>query len=168
MYCIGAGSDAPATTTMVYSIAPAWRSLSTTDATDELASDGDFEHASCTANFVAFLELEIITEDDGADVVFLEIQGEGCDLFAGLGRGHLEHLAGHRFLQAIDTRDSIFDFEHGADFFDVELVEVRRFDFAEKNVLDFAGAKDRVSGHYLLCSEAVCAGGSRNRLAGGV
>src|SRR5205085_3879681 len=47
------------------------------DATDELMSDGDFEHASSTANFVAFLELEIITEDDGADVVFLEIQGEG-------------------------------------------------------------------------------------------
>ena len=35
MYCIGAGSDAPATTTIVYSIAPAWRSFSTTEATVE-------------------------------------------------------------------------------------------------------------------------------------
>ena len=33
MYCIGAGSDADATTTIVYSIAPASRSRSTTDAT---------------------------------------------------------------------------------------------------------------------------------------
>jgi hypothetical protein len=30
MYCIGAGSDAEATTTMVYSIAPACLSFSTT------------------------------------------------------------------------------------------------------------------------------------------
>ena len=33
MYCIGAGSDAEATTTMVYSIAPASFSFCTTDAT---------------------------------------------------------------------------------------------------------------------------------------
>jgi uroporphyrinogen decarboxylase len=32
---------------------------------------------------------------------------------------------------------------------DVELVEVRGFDLAEKNVLDFAGAKNRISGHDL-------------------
>ena len=32
MYSMGAGSDAEAATTMVYSIAPAWRSRSTTDA----------------------------------------------------------------------------------------------------------------------------------------
>ena len=35
MYCMGAGSEAPATTTIVYSIAPAWRSFSTTEATVE-------------------------------------------------------------------------------------------------------------------------------------
>ena len=33
MYCIGAGSDAVAATTIVYSIAPASFSFSTTDAT---------------------------------------------------------------------------------------------------------------------------------------
>ena len=33
MYCIGAGSEALAVTTIVYSIAPAARSFSTTDAT---------------------------------------------------------------------------------------------------------------------------------------
>jgi hypothetical protein len=35
MYCIGAGSEAEATTTMVYSIAPAALSFSTTLATVE-------------------------------------------------------------------------------------------------------------------------------------
>ena len=35
MYCIGAGSEAEAATTMVYSIAPASSSIFTTWATDE-------------------------------------------------------------------------------------------------------------------------------------
>ena len=34
-----------------------------------------------------------------------------------------------------------------ADFFDVELVEVRRFDLAEEDVLDFAGAERGFGGH---------------------
>ena len=37
-------------------------------------------------------------------------------------RGDLEHLAGHRLLEAIDAGDAVFDLEDGADLFDVELV----------------------------------------------
>ena len=37
--------------------------------------------------------------------------------------------------------------EDGADFLDVELVEVGRFDLAEQDVLDLAGAKNGIGGH---------------------
>ena len=52
------------------------------------------------ADLVAFLELEVVAEDDGADVVFFEVQREGGDVVAGLAdERDLEHLAGHRLLR---------------------------------------------------------------------
>src|SRR5438034_3937612 len=125
------------------------------DAADELPSDRNLEHAGGAADFIAFLQLEVIAEDHGADVVFFEVEGEGSDFLARLGGGHLEHLARHRLLEAVDARDAVLYLEDGADFFDIERVEVRRFDFAEENVLDFAGAKDRVSGHYLCALKLI-------------
>ena len=50
------------------------------DAADELRTDRHLEHARGAANLVAFLELEIVAEDDGADVVFFEVEREGGDL----------------------------------------------------------------------------------------
>ena len=66
---------------------------------------------------------------------------------AGLGRRDLEHLAGHGLLEAVDAGDSVLHFEDGADFFDVELVEVGGFDLAKEDVLDLAGAERGVGGH---------------------
>ena len=62
-------------------------------------------------------------------------------MFAGLGRRDLEHLAGHRLLEAVDAGDAVLHLEDGADFLDVELVEVGGFDLAEEDVLDLAGAE---------------------------
>ena len=53
----------------------------------------------------------------------------------------LEHLAGHRLLQAVDAGDAVLHLEDGTDFLDVELVEVGGFDLAEEDVLDLAGAE---------------------------
>ena len=111
------------------------------DAADQRGTDGHLEHARRAADLVAFLELEIVAEDDGADVVFFEVQREGGDLVAGLGRRDLEHLAGHRLLQPVDARDSVLHLEDRADFLDVELVEVGGLDLAEQDVLDLAGAE---------------------------
>ena len=116
-------------------------------ASDQLWSDRDFEHALRAADFIAFLQHEVVAEDDGADVVFFEVQCEAGDLFAGFGRGDFEHLAGHRFLEAVNAGDSVFYFEDGPDFFNVQVSEVSRFDFAKEDVLDFAGAKRGCGGH---------------------
>ena len=117
------------------------------DAADELRTDRHLEHARGAANLVAFLELEVVAENDGADVVLFEIQRERGDLLAGLGRGDLEHLAGHRLLEAVDAGDAVLDFEDGANLFDVELVEVSGFDLAKEDVLDLAGAECGVGCH---------------------
>jgi hypothetical protein len=46
----------------------------------------------------------------------------GDDLLAGLRRLDLEHLAGHRLLEAVDAGDAVLHLEDGTDFFDVEGV----------------------------------------------
>ena len=135
---------------------------------DELVSDRNLEHAPGAADFVAFLELEVIAEDHGADVVFFEIEGEGGDLLAGLGRGDLEHLARHRLAESVDAGDAVLHFEDGPDFLDVELVEVRRLDLAEEYVLDFAWAKNRLSGHDLCALNLGWAGPEKRPAGGGI
>ena len=81
------------------------------NATDELRSNRYFEHSCRAADFVALFQLEIIAEDDGADVVLFEVQGEGSDFLAGFGGCDLEHLAGHRFGESVNAGDTVFDFE---------------------------------------------------------
>ena len=110
-------------------------------------TDRHLEHARRAANLVAFLQLEVVAEDDGADVVLFEVERERGDLLAGFRRRDLEHLAGHRLLQAVDAGDSVFDLEDGTDLLDIELVQVSGFDLAKEDVLDFAGAECGVSGH---------------------
>ena len=136
--------------------------------TDELLSNGNLEHASGTAYFVPFLELEVIAEDYRADIVFFEIEGERGDLLARLRRSDLEHLASHRLTEPVDARDAVLHFEHGPYFLDVQLVEVRRLDLAEEYVLDFAWAKNRLSGHDLCALNLGWGGSFFWALAGGV
>ena len=52
------------------------------------------EQAPGTPDLVAFLELEVVAHDGGADVVLFEIQRQPGDRLAGLVSGELEHLAG--------------------------------------------------------------------------
>ena len=117
------------------------------DAAEHLRADGHFEHAARAAHLVAFLELEPVAENDGADVVFFEIEREGGDFVAGLGGGDLEHLAGHRLEEPVNAGDTVLYLEQRTDIFDVELVEIRRFDLAEEDVLDFGGAQRGFGGH---------------------
>src|SRR5215216_1763555 len=124
-----------------------WTTERIDNASDELGSDGDFEHARRAADFIALLEDEIVAEDDGADVVFFEVQGERRDLVACLGGSDFEHLAGHRGGEAIYASNTVLNFEDGTDFFNVQVAEVSRFDFAKKDVLDFAGAESGLGCH---------------------
>src|SRR5581483_4045614 len=91
-------------------------------AADELRTDRNFEHAGGAAHLVALAEHKGVAEDDRADVVLFEIQRQRRDNLAGVRCRDLEHLAGHRFLEAIDTGDAVLDLENAADLFNVELV----------------------------------------------
>jgi hypothetical protein len=46
------------------------------DAADQRRADRDLEHAGGATDFVAFLELEVVAQHDGADVVLFEVQRE--------------------------------------------------------------------------------------------
>ena len=49
------------------------------DAADQLRTDRHLEHAAGAADLVALLELEVVAEDDGADVVLFEVERERGD-----------------------------------------------------------------------------------------
>ena len=98
-----------------------------------------------------FLQIEVVAEDDGADVVLLEVQREAADGLVG-GRGpELEHLAGHRGGEAVDACDPVLHLEDGADLLDVGDGQVGGLDLAEQDVLEFAGAQCGLVGHETLC-----------------
>ena len=128
-------------------VAVDWPSQCIDDAPHELRTDRHLEDATGAAHLVALLESEIIAEDDGADVVFFEVERETGDLFASLRGGDLEHLAGHRLAETVDASNSVLYLENGSNLFDVEVVKIGGRDLAKEDVLDFAGAESRVSGH---------------------
>ena len=109
--------------------------------------DRHLEQAAGAADLVAFLELEVVAHDDGADVVLLQVERQAGDRLAGLRGRELEHLARHRRLEAVDAGDAVPHLEHGADFRDVGRGEVGGLDLAEQDVLDLAGTEDGFSGH---------------------
>ena len=61
--------------------------------------------------------------------------------------GDVEHLAGHRLLEAVDARDAVLDLEERPDLFDIELVKVSSFDLPKQDVFDFARSERRVGCH---------------------
>ncbi len=89
------------------------------DPSDERGADGHLEHARGAADVVALAELQIVAEDDRANVVFLEVERERGDGLAGFRRGDLEHLPGHRLLEPVDPRHPVADLEHRANFLNI-------------------------------------------------
>ena len=79
-------------------------------------------------DLVAFGDLEVVAEDDDADRVLFEVEGQA----AHAGAGELDHLAGHDAGQAVDAGDAVADFEDAAHFADVELGSVL-LDFSLQN-----------------------------------
>ena len=61
-------------------------------------------------DFVAFFELRVVAEDDGADFGFFEVQREAGDAVA-----EVEHLVQHHVAEAFDLGDAVADFADDAD-----------------------------------------------------
>jgi hypothetical protein len=117
------------------------------DPSDELGADRHLEHAAGAPDLVAFAELEIVAENHGPEVVFLQVQREADDGVPRLGGRKLQHLTGHRRLEPVDAGGTVFDLEDRSDLLDVQRSKVGSFDFPEEDVLQFTGPEDRVSRH---------------------
>src|SRR5947199_135816 len=114
MYCSGAGSPAVAPTMVVHSIAPLcsnvrplsatvdWRADGVDDPAEHGVADRDVDDPARPLDRVAFLDVDVGTEDGAADVVFLEVEHHAHDAF-----GEFDQLARHHVLQAVDAGDPI-------------------------------------------------------------
>src|SRR5438093_498852 len=99
MYSSGAGSDAPAATTIVYSIAHRYR--------DDPARPLDD---------VAFLDFRRPAQEHHADAFLFQVQRDAEQLVR-----KLEHLAGHGAFHAVNARDAVAHRYDRSDFRDVDV-----------------------------------------------
>ena len=68
---------------------------------------------------VAFLDLGVVAEEHGADLIFVEVHGE-----TGNAVGELDELACHDLVEAVDAGDAVTERDHGTDFVDLDLLLV--------------------------------------------
>ena len=94
-----------------------WPSEFTTRPSKPLPT-GTWKQLAGGADFVAFVHLGVIAQDDGADFGFFEVQREADDAVA-----EVEHLVEHRVGQAFDLGHAVADFADDADV----LLGGRRF-----------------------------------------
>ena len=80
------------------------------DPAEQFVADGDLEQATGALDRVALLDLVPLAEEDGADVVGLEVQRQ-----AGHVVRQLEHLERHAVVEAVHARDAVADREDGPD-----------------------------------------------------
>src|SRR5438067_2147149 len=105
-----AGSEAPAITTMVCSIAPCSSRVATIFATDECFPDRCLDDPTGRANLAALDDAGVVAKDDRAHRVFLEVERKAEDIVA-----EVEELGGHAVGEPVDARDAVSDLDHGAD-----------------------------------------------------
>ena len=85
-------------------------------AADHLLADRHRDDAAGALDRVAFLDLGVLAEQHRADALLLEVQRDAEHAVR-----ELEHLAGHRALDAVHARDAVADRHDGADFGDVDV-----------------------------------------------
>ena len=76
-------------------------------ATDDRIADWHRQQLAGGADFVAFLNLQVVAENDDADTVLFEVERQPRH-----AAGKLDHLAGHHARQPIHASDAVADFEH--------------------------------------------------------
>ena len=103
------------------------------DAADQLFADRHRDDAVRPLDRVAFLDFRVVAEEHRADALFFEVQRDAEDAVR-----KLEHLAGHRLLDAVHARDAVADRHDGADFGDVDVDGVAA-DLVADDLGDFFG-----------------------------
>src|SRR5205085_3468415 len=106
------------------------------DAAEHGIADGHRDDAPGALHLVAFLDLREVAKEHGTDALLLEIERDAEN-----PARELEHLAGHRPLDAVHARDAVADGDDGADFGDIhvrgkaaDLVTNDLGDFVRSNV----------------------------------
>ena len=117
-------------------------------AADQRWTDWHFEHAARAPDLISLFQLEVVAKDHRADVVLFEVQRLRDNDVSSLAGADLEHLAGHGLRETVDACNTILHFEDSADLVNVDLVEIRRFDLAQQNVLDLTRAECGFGSHY--------------------
>ena len=79
-------------------------------AADELLAYGHIDDATRAAYDIALSDVAVVAEDDDADVVLLEVEGDPKDAVF-----KLQHLARQAIAQAIGTRDAVAHLEDAPD-----------------------------------------------------
>ena len=86
------------------------------DAADELLADRHRDDPAGALDGIAFFERRVLAQQDRADTLFFQVQRNPEDAVR-----KLEHLAGHRLLDAVDARDAVAHGDDRADFGDVHV-----------------------------------------------
>ena len=77
---------------------------------------GDGENFAGALDLVAFAELGVLAEDDGADLVFFKREGEARDA---VREG--EQFAGHHLVESVQAGNAVAERGDGPDFVDLDL-----------------------------------------------
>ena len=86
------------------------------DAADHRFADRHLHDAARTLHRVALLDLVFTAEDNGADIVLLQIEDHAVYIIA-----EIEQLASHSLLQAVDMGDAVTDFDNSTNIIDLEV-----------------------------------------------
>ena len=86
------------------------------DAAEQLLADRHRDDAARPLDEIAFLDLLELAEEHRADALLFEVQRDAEHAVR-----ELEHLAGHRVLDAVHARDAVADRDDAADFGDVDV-----------------------------------------------
>ena len=121
------------------------------DAPHERRPDGHLEHPPGAPHLVPFTQLEVVAENDGPDVVLLQVQGEAGDPLPRLGGDELEHLARHGLGEAVHASDAVLHFEDRAHLADVDLCQVGGLDFLQQDLFELTRSQDGIGRHRNPC-----------------
>ncbi len=100
-------------------------------AADEGGARGNGHDLACALDGVAFLDLRELAQQDDADVVLFQVEGQAHHVV-----GQLQQLARHRLLQAVGAGDAVTHADDGTDLGDVHL-GVEAFDLATNDAGNF-------------------------------
>ena len=86
------------------------------DAADHVLADRHLHDLLRALDRRTFLDFRVAAQDNGANVVLIEVQGKTVYIIA-----EIEQLACHGFREAVDMGDAVTDLDNSADIIDIQI-----------------------------------------------